>query len=65
MAYRLEDEGMKYKCDTCGTDIYIDPAEERICNRCEIAREKNRRYEQLLRSGTDGQVHMVTEEFAC
>ena len=25
---------MRYKCDKCGTSVYVDPDEPRICDAC-------------------------------
>lgn len=32
-----------YRCDICGDVIYIDPGEERVCDRCMDERDRRHR----------------------
>lgn len=47
-----------YKCDKCGTPVYVDPGEERICEDCQER-------EAYLRSETVKIRYQGREKEAC
>ena len=51
-----------YPCDICGEIIYVDPGEERICDRCQHEKEKRIkkiRYEKNFVEQLDGQLQLA------